>query len=713
MIQRILSAFALLAIATVSLAQVPAGGEFRVNGYTTDPQMEPAVAVDGHGNFMVVWRSLLQDGSTWGVFGQRYDAAGAPRGAELQVNTYTTNEQSFPAVACGVDGRCVVVWHSYLQDGTSFGVYAQRYDAAGSPLGGEFRVSTETASNESGPAVAVDASGAFVVTWNAYADGSMDAFAQRFDAAGTRRGGQFRVNSYTTNQQQQAVVASDAAGNFVVAWISRDQDGSQYGIFAQRYDSSGAPRGGEFRVNEYTTSWQQQPAVAADAAGRFVVAWYSDGQDGSYGSVFARRYDASGAPQGAEFPVNTSTAQSQFWPSVSQDPHGGFVVTWVSDGQDGSGFGVFAQRYDSAGQPLGGELLVNTHTPSSQTNPVVAADDVGNFVVAWVSEGGQDGSQEGVFGQRFGGLRPSGLLVDVVPALADGNGVLEPGESAEVVPSWRNVNGAAQAFGGAGLGFTGPSASGVSYTLQDSAADYGTVSNGATAGCSDCYQVQVGFSGTRPSLHWDATFTERLTPDAQGQTKAWAVHVGDSFTDVPRTSAYYRFVEGLLHHGITGGCGADVYCPSSSTTREQMAVFVLAAKDGAGQLPAACSPPNTFNDVPETSPYCRFVEELAARGVVGGCAPSLYCPTSPVTREQMSVFALKTLDPTLDPPACGTPVFADVPASSPFCRWIEELARRGVVSGCGGGNYCPTDPVTREQMGVFISATFGLSLYGP
>jgi hypothetical protein len=78
----------------------------------------------------------------------------------------------------------------------------------------------------------------------------------------------------------------------------------------------------------------------------------------------------------------------------------------------------------------------------------------------------------------------------------------------------------------------------------------------------------------------------------------------------------------------------------------------------------------------------------------------------------MAVFVLRTLDPALDPPACTTPMFGDVPASSPYCRWIEELARRGVVTGCGGGNYCPAASVTREQMGVFLSATFGLTLYG-
>jgi hypothetical protein len=145
-----------------------------------------------------------------------------------------------------------------------------------------------------------------------------------------------------------------------------------------------------------------------------------------------------------------------------------------------------------------------------------------------------------------------------------------------------------------------------------------------------------------------------------------------------------------------------------------MAVFVLVSKEPAGYLPPACGTTPMFADVPVTSGFCRWIEELARRGVVAGCAPNLYCPTAPATREQMAVFVLRTLDPALNPPACvaGSEVFADVPASSGFCRWIEELFRRGVVTGCGGGNYCPTAPVTREEMSVFLSVTFSLTLYG-
>jgi hypothetical protein len=299
---------------------------------------------------------------------------------------------------------------------------------------------------------------------------------------------------------------------------------------------------------------------------------------------------------------------------------------------------------------------------------------------------------------------PAALAVD-----APGNGVLQPGETAEVAPSWFN-GGTAALIGGVGAlsAFGGPA--GPTYTITDAAAAYGTINPGGTASCiatGNCYAVRV--TGARPAAHWDATAAEAVTPGAGAKT--WTLHVGDSFTDVTG-GAFYRFVETLLHKGVAGGCSAGQYCPAGSASREQMSVFVLVAKEGAGYAPPNCINP-IFPDVPPSSPFCRYIEELARRGVVGGCGGGLFCPSQAVTREQMAVFALRTLDPALDPPACGTPMFNDVPANSPFCRWIEELARRGIAAGCGGGNYCPTASVTREQMAVFITVTFGLQLYAP
>jgi hypothetical protein len=310
---------------------------------------------------------------------------------------------------------------------------------------------------------------------------------------------------------------------------------------------------------------------------------------------------------------------------------------------------------------------------------------------------------------------PAALALDahsVAGNTGNENGVLEPGEAVSVEPAWHNGTTAAVTTAASASGFAGPA--GAVYSIADSSANYGTAAPGATNDCfsatGDCYLLSVSDPASRPAAHWDTTFSETL---AVGGGQTWSLHVGGSFSDVPNTSPYYRFVETLFHRGVTGGCSTTAYCPASLASREQMAVFVLAAKQGPGLAPAACTTP-LFADVPASSPFCSWVEELARRGVVGGCSAGLYCPGDPVTREQMAVFALKTLDPTLTPPACSPPnLFTDVPETSPFCSFIEELANRGVVSGCGGGNYCPGSSVTREQMAVFIGVSFGLTLYGP
>jgi hypothetical protein len=695
-----------LLVAAAASAQVPAGGEFRVNTYTTGHQARPRAAMQRDGDFVVVWQSSNQGGGYYGIFGQRFAASGARRGNEFQVNTYTTGFQTKPAVAVGNSGDMVVVWTS-AQDGSGESVQGRRYDTAGNPVGGEFLVNTFTAGRQSDPRVGRASDGRFIVVWASYGgDGnSWGVAARRFDASGSPIGGEFVVNTYTTGAQVISDIAVEDNGNFVVVWTDYGaRDGSAVAIFGMRYDASGNRLGNEFQVNTYTTSYQWVPSVSLSPAGGFVVAWVSTSADLYLSDIFARRFDASGNPVGNDFVVNTITTGRQVgFGLVAHDALGNFVVTWSGPG-DGLAQGSFAQRFSVSGDRRGSEFLVNTYTTSSQVTPSVASDSAGNFVVTWVSAI-QDGSLYGIFAQRFGGLGPAVLEVDSV-----GNKVLEPGETVDMRPVWRNFNGAAQTFSGTLSNFTGPA--GATYSILDSAGDYGTVADGVIGQCSDCYTVKVSNPNPRPALHWDASVVESILPDTQGQQKQWLLHLGVSFTDVPTASPFYPFIETLLHKGVTGGCGGTNYCPSATTPRDQMSVFVLVAKEGAGYTPPACGTP-VFGDVPASNPFCKYVEELARRGVVSGCGGGKFCPTSAVTRDQMAIFVLRTLDPALNPPACGTPMFADVPASNPFCKWVEELARRGVVSGCGAGNYCPTAAVTREQMGVFISATFGLTLYGP
>ncbi len=115
-----------------------------------------------------------------------------------------------------------------------------------------------------------------------------------------------------------------------------------------------------------------------------------------------------------------------------------------------------------------------------------------------------------------------------------------------------------------------------------------------------------------------------------------------------------------------------------------------------------------FGDVPCPSQFADWIEQLAAEGITGGCGGGNYCPSSLVTRDQMAAFLLKAEHgSSYSPPAC-TGVFGDVTCPSLFANWIERLAAEGITGGCGGGNYCPANPNTRGQMAVFLTKTFNL-----
>ena len=121
-------------------------------------------------------------------------------------------------------------------------------------------------------------------------------------------------------------------------------------------------------------------------------------------------------------------------------------------------------------------------------------------------------------------------------------------------------------------------------------------------------------------------------------------------------------------------------------------------------------PPCTgiFGDVPCPSQFANWIEQLATEGITGGCGGGNYCPNNPVTRAQMAVLLLKAVHgSSYTPPNC-TGVFGDVACPSLFANWIERLAAEGVTAGCGGGNYCPNNPNTRGQMAVFLVRAFGL-----
>jgi lysophospholipase L1-like esterase len=321
--------------------------------------------------------------------------------SDLPVNSTTGGLQSNPSIAPLADGGFVATWTSEGQDGDGAGIYVRRFDDNGAPVGPETLVNVDTVGNQAFSAVTGLVGGGFVVSYVAAGDGdATGVFVRVFDAAGTPVTAPFAANSTTAGAQAGATVVSLLSGGFVVSWTSQGQDGDAGGVYTQRFSAAGAPVGGETRANATTAGDQTLASVAALTAGGYIVSWTSTGQDGSGAGVYFQRYDVNGDPVGGETRANTTTAGDQSRPGMSALANGGFVITWQSSGQDGSGTGIYGQRYDALGQPVGVEFRVNTFTSGDQTDPVVVGLYDGGFAVSWTTDL-QDTDGKGISAQRF------------------------------------------------------------------------------------------------------------------------------------------------------------------------------------------------------------------------------------------------------------------------------------------------------------------------
>jgi hypothetical protein len=401
-----------LGAASWGQAPTPKGDQFQINTYTTSNQGNPSVAVDPLGNFVVVWQStgsFGNDSLSNSIQAQRYDANGAPAGDQFQVNTYTTYSQDTADIAMDGQGNFVVVWESSGSAGSDTSdesILGQRFASDGTPVGAEFQINTYTTDEQSKPVVAMDSLGNFVVVWESYGSNGTDSDynsiqGQLFDSDGDPVGGEFQVNTVTSSRQEDVAVTADGQGNFIVVWESQFVD-----IKGQIYDDSGAAVGGEFRVD--SSGYGNRPAVAADSTGNFTVAWQAEdvgGADMSRTSIEAQRFDSSGNTVGGQFQVNTYTTEWQEDSTIAMDPQGNIIIVWESDGSSGTdtdGYSLQAQYFDSSGTPVGSEFQVNSYMTGDQDNPVVATDGQGDFVVVWNSSNSPtDFSSRSVHGRRY------------------------------------------------------------------------------------------------------------------------------------------------------------------------------------------------------------------------------------------------------------------------------------------------------------------------
>ena len=627
-----------------SALTTPNGPPFPVNADSTPVRRGGSTARDGEGRFVIVW---VQNDVE--IRGQRWNADGTPIGTTFQVNTSTPTDLSRPLVAADPSGNFVVTWS------TTAHAVARRFDSNGAPLGDEFEVAAYTTGTQDATGVAMSAAG-FVVTWTGEGEDGAGPFGRLFDASGAPITSDFRLNTTALagTGPFDPAVAMNAGGGFVVAWDDYVPLANRL-LRGRRFEGDGESLGDDFVVRDDTTVNAEAPRIASDSAGNFLIVW-QEGTTGLDNDVFGRFYDISGETASDIFLVNQTTTGAQSSPAVSLADDGAFVVAFTHD------------------PGLNRELKgVKGGTRSS---PEIVMDPLPSL---------------------------AGPGIDTM-----GNGVFEPGESQVLRTAWTNdTNEAVVSILGQASSFTGPSGADYTIDDDTAFYDVlPTGVSKSCIEENDCFAVTVSNPITRPAQHWDARFQEQtnmslphtwvihlgesfpdVPPDntfyrfvetlfhrqvtggcAGGgycpgnpvtraqmavfllKSKFGSAHVpppciGTVFTDVACSgNPFDPWIEELASLQITGGCGGGLYCPGNTVTRQQMAVFLLKTFEGSSYDPPDCA--GIFDDVPCTpgAGFSDWIEELADRGITGGCSvsPPLYCPTNPNNRGQMAAFLVKT-----------------------------------------------------------------------
>jgi hypothetical protein len=372
------------------------GSEFQVNTTKGGNQYQPKIAMNASGNFIAVWTSD-EDGDHGGIYAQLFDYKGSIICSEFRVNESILKHQSRPSVSCDSIGNFVVTWTSEHIEENREDIYARRYDFQGNPLSGEFRVNTHTIYEQTYSDVDMNSVGQFVIVWMSWDQVGFwrKIFAQRYDTNGATVGTELQVNTEIDFENIYPSVAIDKDGNFIVTWQKTEL--GNFDIYAQLFDTSGNKINEAFCVNTYTTSGQYNPKIEMNSKGDFIITWCSNNQDGDDKGIYCQRYDSYGNPIGNEFRVNTTTIGSQIRQSADMDETGNFVICWVSE--DEQQLGVFTQIYNFEGKPMGSEFQVNTTWNFDQDEPDIALNENGIFVIVWSSN--PLGSPADIIGRQF------------------------------------------------------------------------------------------------------------------------------------------------------------------------------------------------------------------------------------------------------------------------------------------------------------------------
>ncbi|MBN1154649.1 T9SS type A sorting domain-containing protein [candidate division KSB1 bacterium] len=374
--------------ASFTMAQNYYGNEFKINENEIDLTYAedfcaPDIAALHDGNYAVCWTGYRE--WNYDIYLQIISSDGEFIGGHVVVNEFTGNTQEDPDMAVLKDGKIVICWESWRQDGDGKSISARLFNQDGTPFNAEWIVNRTTNFDQFEPAVASLEDGGFVISWVHKLNYDYNEIrSQRYNESGEKKGAtEFLANQYTDFSRfvrfPDIVGLSD--GKFVVCY---QHEKHHQDIFCQLFHSNGDYYGDELIVNSTSFQHQRYPVMSALDDGGFVICWEDNVNDMDKEGVYGQKFDGLGYTHGSEFLVNAYTVGSQKDPDIASISNGEFMICWQSWRQDWYKYGIFGQFFDSDSKKKYEEFLISRPTLKIQTSPSVCVSKNGDIFIAWI-----------------------------------------------------------------------------------------------------------------------------------------------------------------------------------------------------------------------------------------------------------------------------------------------------------------------------------------
>jgi len=440
---------------------IPVAGNFMVNDVEDGQQFTPIVCTSLSGRFVITWKDQREGGVIFfDIFSQIYDEVGTPVGSNMKIHDDENSMYYLTPPASDMDstGNFIIAWNDNHIGNDQ--IYAKKFDKQGNRIDSTFQVNTDEGSGDQiNPAICATESGNSAIVWQDFRNGNDDIYVQSIKPDGILLEENHKVNETNDNSYQgYPQIGIDSTGSYFIVW--EDRSNNVFNIYGQRYSADGLPLGSNFIINngDTTNLKKRFPKLATNQCGNSIVAWITSNIFGDF-QIYARLYDSNGLALGNSFKVNDddgflgisdylyenefavgidnsnnyiiswieyqnhkdgisykvynsdgtlkkNTNQVNFDAdvlvfdySMCMGPNGFFVISWVNWNND-SGDNIYAQLFNSIGNPIGNNLLIND-VPGSIYRflpPTLSMDKNGNFCIAW--QDNRNGNFD-IYGQMY------------------------------------------------------------------------------------------------------------------------------------------------------------------------------------------------------------------------------------------------------------------------------------------------------------------------